>query len=197
MGKIVRLKPHGAFRREAITARGIARLTIDTDTDSYEQAIAAVQAAYGLQPVVPDTWPPAPAPGPRPDPRDLGSDDLGDGWTDQLLFRMVAALTPGARAVLRRITELGGTATYDEVQQCFATHPTTLIPLSRIGGTLTSFHAVQRRNGPAGAALLLQRDEQARIYRINPALVDGLNRVFPLADTRPELLRREPARPAT
>lgn len=40
---------------------GVVRLTIDTETDSYEQAIAAVQAAYGLRPVVPDTWPPAPA----------------------------------------------------------------------------------------------------------------------------------------
>lgn len=27
------------------------QLTIDTDTDTYEQAIAAVQAAYGLRPV--------------------------------------------------------------------------------------------------------------------------------------------------
>lgn len=44
---------------------------------------------------------------------------------------MVAALTPGARAVLRRITELGGTSTYDAVQQYFAEHPTTPIPVSR------------------------------------------------------------------
>lgn len=45
-----------------ITERGVVRLTIDTETDSYEQAIAALQAAYGLRPVVPGTWPPAPAP---------------------------------------------------------------------------------------------------------------------------------------
>ncbi|MPY51968.1 hypothetical protein FPZ41_26740 [Streptomyces sp. K1PN6] len=31
---------------------------------------------------------------------------------------------PGARAVLRRITELGGAASYDDVQQYFADHPT-------------------------------------------------------------------------
>lgn len=171
------------------------RLTIDTETDTYEQAMAAVQAAYGLRPVVPGSWPPALAPDPRPDPRDLGSDDLGDGWTDQLLFRMVAALTPGARAVLRRITELGGTSTYDAVQQYFAAHPSTPIPIRQIGGTLTSFQAAQRQVGPAGADRLLQRDEQARVYRIDPALVAGLNRVFPLADARPDLLRREPAGP--
>lgn len=35
--------------------RGV-RLIIDTGTDSYEQAIAAVQAAYGLRPDVPAGW---------------------------------------------------------------------------------------------------------------------------------------------
>jgi hypothetical protein len=29
------------------------RLTIDTEADTYEQAIATVQAAYGLRPVTP------------------------------------------------------------------------------------------------------------------------------------------------
>ncbi|MFD3503471.1 hypothetical protein ACFWWT_39735 [Streptomyces sp. NPDC058676] len=41
------------------------QLTIDTQTDTYEQAIAAVQAAYGLNPTaVASDWPQAPAPGP-------------------------------------------------------------------------------------------------------------------------------------
>ncbi|MFE1834025.1 hypothetical protein [Streptomyces sviceus] len=40
-------------------------MTIDTQTDSYEQAIAAVQAAYGLNPAaVASSWPEAPAPVP-------------------------------------------------------------------------------------------------------------------------------------
>ena len=34
------------------------QLTIDTETDTYEQTIAAVQAAYGLRPVAPGDWPP-------------------------------------------------------------------------------------------------------------------------------------------
>ncbi|GAA4027810.1 hypothetical protein GCM10022232_87060 [Streptomyces plumbiresistens] len=45
------------------------RLTIDTESDSYEEAIAAVQAAYGLRPVTPPDWPEAPAVEPRPGPR--------------------------------------------------------------------------------------------------------------------------------
>lgn len=169
------------------------RLTIDTERDTYEQAIAAVQAAYKLRPVTPAGWPDAPAPDPRPDPLDLAEDDLGDGWSDRVLFQVIAGLMPGARAVLRRITDLGGTASYDGIQQHFATHPTNPIPRSRIGGTLTSVKAVQRRASPL--APLLQRDEQARVYRIDPPLVEGLRRAFALADARPDLLRRQAADP--
>ncbi|MGW2706564.1 hypothetical protein [Streptomyces sp. NPDC001340] len=55
------------------------RLTIDTETDTYEQAIAAVQAAYGLRPTVPADWPEATAVEPCPGPQDLSADDIGDG----------------------------------------------------------------------------------------------------------------------
>ncbi|MFI9176075.1 hypothetical protein [Streptomyces lincolnensis] len=167
------------------------RLTIDTETDTYEQALAAVQAAFGMRPVTPVDWPEAPDP--RPGPQDLADDDLADGWSERMLFQVVATLMPGARAVLRRITDLGGTASYEDVQQHFAHHPTNPIPLSRIGGTLTSVKAVQRRVGPDGAGPLLQRDERARRYRIDDALVAGLLRAFALADARPDLLRGEPA----
>ncbi|WP_406429991.1 hypothetical protein OHB00_50015 [Streptomyces sp. NBC_00631] len=173
------------------------RLTIDTETDTYEQAIAAVQAAFGLRPGVPAAWPDAPDAEPRPGPQDLADNDLVDGWTDQLLFHMIASLVPGARAVLRRITELGGTASYEDVQHHFADRPTNPIPPSKIGGTLTSVKAAQRRVGPDGAGPLLQRDERARHYRIDDVLVAGLQRAFALADTRPDLLRGEPSGPTT
>ncbi|GAA4339972.1 hypothetical protein GCM10023086_75280 [Streptomyces venetus] len=166
------------------------RLTIDTETDSYEQAIAAVQAAYGLRPDVPADWLDAPAAEPRPGPEDLAEDDLGGGWTDRLLFQMIASLMPGARAVVRRIVEMGGTVSYGEVQQYFADHPRDPIPPTKIGGTLTSIRAVQRRLGPAGAHQLLQRDERARLYHIDRDLVEGLQRAFVLADARPDLMRR-------
>lgn len=168
------------------------RLTIDTETDSYEQAIAAVQAAYGLRPDVPAYWKDAPATEPRPGPEDLGEDDLGNGWTDRLLFQLIGSLMPGARAVVRYIVEMGGTAPYGQVQQYFANHPTDPITRTKIGGSLTSVKAVQRRVGPAGADHLLQRDEQARLYRIDRALVEGLIRAFALADCRPDLMRRGP-----
>ncbi|MGW3133748.1 hypothetical protein [Streptomyces sp. NPDC001123] len=173
------------------------RLTIDIETDTYEQAIAAIQAAYRLRPGVPAVWPDAPPADPRPGPRDLADDNLVDGWTDQLLFHMIASLVPGARAVLRRITELGGAASYEDIQHHFPHHPTNPIPPSKIGGTLTSVKAVQRHVGPNGAGPLLQRDERARRYRIDDILVTGLQRAFALADIHPDLLRGEPSGPAT
>jgi hypothetical protein len=103
----------------------------------------------------------------RPGPQHLADEDLANGWTDRLLFHVIAALTPKARAILRHITDLNGTAAYD-VQQHFADHPTQPIPLSQIGGTLTSLAAVQRRIGPAGTDPLLQRNEHTRLYRIAP-----------------------------
>ena len=84
------------------------QLTIDTQRDTYEQAITAVQAAYGLNPAaVASSWPNAPAHEPRPGPETLSSEDLWEGWTDRLLFDTVAAAMPGARAVLRRLIEIG------------------------------------------------------------------------------------------
>ncbi|MFD3931764.1 hypothetical protein [Streptomyces sp. NPDC058614] len=165
------------------------RLTIDTETDTYDEAIAAVQAAFGLRPVVPAGWLNAPAVEPRPGPEDLSTDDLGEGWSDRMLFETVAALVPGARAVLRRIADVGGSASCGEVQRYFADHPDTPIPPKSIGGTLTSIRAVRRRIGPDGPSMLLERDDRARLYRIEPVLVGGLQRAFVLADARPDLLR--------
>ncbi|MEV6131765.1 hypothetical protein AB0M05_34105 [Streptomyces violaceusniger] len=109
---------------------------------------------------------------------------------------MIASLVPGARTVLRRITDLGGTTSFDEVQQHFANHPTTPIATAKLGGTLTSIKAVQRRIAPADAPRLLQRDERARLYH-RPGAGRGLRRAFAIADARPDLLRGEPTAPAT
>lgn len=63
---------HGSGTREGV------QLTIDTQTETYEQAIAAVQAAYGLNPAaVASSWPDAPAAVPRPGPESLSGEDLG------------------------------------------------------------------------------------------------------------------------
>ena len=56
------------------------QLTIDTQTDTYEQAIAAVQAAYGRNRVLPASGSPHdPAQATRPDPADLSGEDLWKG----------------------------------------------------------------------------------------------------------------------
>ncbi|WP_432154992.1 hypothetical protein [Streptomyces tricolor] len=172
------------------------RLVIDTESDTYEQAIAAVQAAYGFNPVaLASAWPEAPALDPRPGPESLSGVDLGEGWTERMLFDTIAAVMPGARAVLRRLVDLGGTATYDDIQEHFVDHPETPIPRARIGGTLTSVRAVRRRIGPDNNTRLLELDDRVRVYRIEPFLVEGMRRAFALADARPDLLRQEPACP--
>jgi len=62
---------------------------------------------------------------------------------------------PGARAVLRRVVELGGTACYNDIQEHFACHRETPTPRGRIGGTLTSVRVVGRRIGPEKMTRLL------------------------------------------
>jgi hypothetical protein len=52
---------------------------------------------------------------------------------------------------------------------------------------------VRRRVGPDNRSNLLERDERKRIYWIEPALLEGLQRAFDLADARPDLLRQESA----
>ncbi|WP_285440115.1 MULTISPECIES: hypothetical protein [unclassified Streptomyces] len=37
----------------------------------------------------------------------------------------------------------------------------------------------------------MELDDRKRIYRIEPALTEGLKRAFDLADARPDLLRQE------
>ncbi|WP_329266907.1 hypothetical protein [Streptomyces sp. NBC_01451] len=95
--------------------------------------------------------------------------------------------------MLRRLVEVGGTASYDDVQDHFAVHPETPIDPRRIGGTLTSIRAVGRRVGPDNRSNLLERDDRRRIYWIEPALLEGLKRAFDLAEARPDLLRQESA----
>lgn len=72
-------------------------LTVDTETDTYEQAIAAVQAAYGLRPDVPVAWPDTPAPDPRP-----GSDahPRPGRLRSSLIFRIRASST-NTRSIVR------------------------------------------------------------------------------------------------
>ncbi|HEY1157950.1 MAG TPA: hypothetical protein VGE95_16885 [Arthrobacter sp.] len=171
------------------------QLIIDTQRDSYEQALAAVQAAYGRTPVSPSAGAPSgPEPVARPDVGGLGGANLWEGWTERLLFQTLAAVIPGARTVLRRLVELGGTAAYDDIRQYFATHPETPIPAGRIVGALASVRAVRRRIGPDNKTNVVELDERVRIYRIEPALLAGLKQAFTLADARPDLLRQSAAR---
>lgn len=181
----------GVRMGEEIPEGAGVQLTIDTQRDTYEQAIAVVQAAYGLNPAaVASSWPDAPGLEPRPGPESLSGENVWQGWTDRLLFDTLAAVMPGARAVLRRVVEVGGTATYDDIREHFTNHPETPIPQGKIGGVLTSVRAVRRRIGPDNRTNVLELDDRARVYRIESVLLAGLKRAFDLAAARPDLLRQ-------
>ncbi|MGW5658595.1 hypothetical protein ACWEWG_00580 [Streptomyces sp. NPDC003758] len=57
-------------------------------------------------------------------------------------------MMPGARAVLRRLVDLGGTGTYDEFREHLIGRPERPMPQGQIGGKLTSIRAVRRGIGP-------------------------------------------------
>jgi hypothetical protein len=86
-----------------------------------------VQAAYGLNPAAVASSCGRSRGGARPGPESLSGEDLGQGWTERMLFDTVAAVVPGARAVLRRLVEVRGTPSYEEVQDHFAVHSETPI----------------------------------------------------------------------
>ncbi|TQJ92732.1 hypothetical protein [Streptomyces sp. SLBN-31] len=52
--------------------------------------------------------------------------------------------------------------------------------------------AVRRRIAPDNNTRLPELDDRVRVYRIEPALIEGLQRAFTLGDARPDLLRQDP-----
>ncbi|MFI6564075.1 hypothetical protein [Streptomyces sp. NPDC050534] len=72
---------------------------------------------------------------------------MWEGWAGRLLFDTIAAVRPGALAVLRWLVVVGGTATYDDFREHFIAHPVTPIPKGKIDGVPTSVRAVRRRTG--------------------------------------------------
>jgi hypothetical protein len=56
---------------------------------------------------VPTVPPDHPAYVARPEPAGLSHEDIWEGWTAQLLFQPLDAVTPGARAVLRSLLAIG------------------------------------------------------------------------------------------
>ncbi|MEU0946605.1 hypothetical protein ABZ379_28200 [Streptomyces canus] len=49
------------------------------------------------------------------------------------------------------------------------------------------------RCGGGSRSNRLEREDRRRLYWIEPALLEGLKHAFDFAETRPDLLRQEPA----
>ena len=159
------------------------RITIDTQRDSYEDALATLQAAY-RRPATPARGHAVPA---LPD--GLSAEPIVAGWSEQHLFRLIAQVLPNAREVLRYLAhQERREVPYDQVRAHFAGHPTHPIGPRRMGGTLTSLDAVRKQVAPTSYKPVVS-DEKQRVYRLDPRIAQGLRQAFKAADAHPDLLR--------
>jgi hypothetical protein len=168
------------------------QFTIDTERDSYEQALAALRAAYGVAdlgsaaekylPYRPKKLPPLYASLP------LDNRSIVGGWTERHLFYLVAHVRPGAREVLRYLAAQEGEVPFDQVRAHFAQHPVHPIVPGRLGGTMTSIDAVRRRIAPT-TYKPLGRDTERRVYLLDDRIRHGLRHAFAVVSEHPELLR--------
>jgi hypothetical protein len=160
------------------------RITIDTQRDSYEDALATLQAAYRR---------PVHAPGYsrvlQELPAGLSDESIVAGWSEQHLFRLIAQVLPNAREVLRYLVHQGlREVPYEQVRAHFAEHPTHPIGPRRMGGTLTSVDAVRKQVSPSAYRPIVS-DEKQHVYRLDPRIAQGLRKAFEVADAHPHLLR--------
>ncbi|GAA2640309.1 hypothetical protein [Streptomyces axinellae] len=119
----------------------------------------------------------------------LSEEDLGNGWNEQLLLRVLAGMTPRAREIVRYIAEHGPVAPFDQVQDHFAHHAHPPLPREKFGGTMTSIKAAVRHCGPESRTPFLHRDERARTDTLSPAIAAAPAQAFAVLDAQPALAR--------
>jgi hypothetical protein len=164
------------------------QIVIDTATDTYQQALATLRAAYG--------YPEAEA-ARRVREEDAGvavemelsGEEIVGGWSDQLLYPLIAEVKPNAREVVRYIAGHAPEVPFGQVQKYFADHATHPIPTSNIGGTMTSVSSACRHLNPHSAFKPVERDTKRQVYVVDPDVAAGFTRAFEVADAHPERLR--------
>ncbi|MDH6436098.1 hypothetical protein M2158_004638 [Streptomyces sp. SAI-144] len=136
-------------------------------------------------------WPDAPAAVPRPGAESLSGEDLGQGWTERMIFDTVAAVVPGARAVLRRLVEVGGPACTKKSRT--GSPCTPRLRSIRSGSAARSPASARYGAGsaPTTGPTSWSGTTAGCPCWIEPPLLDGLKRAFDLAEARPDLLRQE------
>jgi hypothetical protein len=153
------------LRRIQEAPRSAVRITFDTADYSYEQALAKLNAAYGMSPE-----------------SSLGEEDLGDGWTETKLLGVIETVRPAARAVLRFVAEHAPTVSAAEVNQHFSDHVTHPLTGHQLNGVLTNLRQAARGAG-ANSQALPHRDAQRR-YILAPPVAEGVLRAFAVFDAR-------------
>ena len=154
------------------------RLSIDTDVDTFESALAAVHAAYG-QPA-PTVAPSEPTGTAEEGPDDdVDQDDYLPGrWTDRKLRRLVDWLADSdAAAALRFIADQAPSVAMDDVFTHMAKH-TGINDFAgqQMGGRMSAVGFALNNIGNVGA--VYETDYNKRRYRMDPRLAKALLRVM-------------------
>ena len=139
------------------------KVTIDTETDDFDSAVAAVYAAYGY------TYEDAgeDASDPATPSNTQGSTVLPGGWTEKKLRKWVSYLQPDAVEVVRYVATHGPEVGYDEVAKYLgALKGTGPVAGKALGGAMSSAgHAVKYIAGVKSQPI--DRDHTRRLYVID------------------------------
>ncbi|MDO3687370.1 hypothetical protein [Micromonospora sp. C28ISP2-4] len=142
------------------------RVTVDTDTDSFEQAVATVYAAYGKE----FEWKggeatTAPT---QKVPHGSGSSILPGGWTEKKLRKWASYLQEDAQHVVRYVAAHGPEVSYDDVQDFLGKLRGLTGPVDGkvLGGAMSSGgHALKYIPGVNSQPI--DRDHARRLYVID------------------------------
>src|SRR5947207_13525316 len=138
------------------------KVTIDTETDDFDSAVAAVHAAYGYAYEDTDEDESGPVP-----PSTQGSTVLPGGWTAKKLRNWVSYLQPDAVEVVRYVAAHGPEVGYDEVAKYLgALKGTGPVAGKALGGAMSSAgHALKYIAGVKSQPI--DRDHTRRLYVID------------------------------
>jgi hypothetical protein len=157
------------------------RITIDTAVDTYDSALAALQAAFGVSP------PPTAAPERirvrfQGQAAELNDEGLPGGWTEQSLYLVLSDLKANAREVIRCVAENAPMITRADVVKLLRDDPARpTLRASQIGGTMTSLKRVLRRRDEDPLALL-DRDYNASAYLMDVEVAAAVLNIMRLID---------------
>lgn len=153
------------------------QISIDTDKDEFDSALAAVYAAFGKEMTEWEEWDPSASPASSVK---NGSDVLPGGWTSKKLRKWANYLRPDAQEVVRYVATNAPEVGYDDVAEHLGAWKGEDDPVDGkfLGGVMSSGgHALNRIPGkPKGQPI--DRDHGKRMYVIDMRIAEILTDVL-------------------